>query len=243
MIIGARQRWGRTVAVGSIGVIALLLCACVEVNQKSVINSDSTGTTTMRIGISKMLIQTLTSVGSSLGGTPTPGAPTLNPSDIFADTKKQVTDMGGTATDYENDNFIGIDATLPFTSLDQMVSQINTLLGSSAGGIGGPSGSSGSGGPGALVTLTTSPTASGGIRIDGNVDPLSELNDPSTSQAIPDLDVTALLAGGGTVQLAFTMPGTIRSTDSLAQTDGTTVSWSFKVGDKAAAIYVESDKG
>jgi hypothetical protein len=242
MITGMRHWWGRAVAAGSIGLLALLLCACVEVNQQSVINNDLTGTTTMRIGISKMLIQTLTSVGSSLG-TPTPGAPTLNSSDLFADLKKQITDMGGTATDYENDNFVGIDAKLKFSSLDEMVSQINNLLGSNASGMGGPGGGSGNGGTGALVVLTTSPTSSGGIRIDGNVDPLSELNDPATSQAIPGLDATALLAGGGMVQLSFTMPGTIRNTDSLAQTNGTTVSWSFKVGDQAAAIFVESDKG
>lgn len=234
MVTGIRHWCARAVIAGSVGLMALLLCACVEVNQQSVINNDLTGTTMMRIGVSKMLIDTLTSVGSSLGGTPTPGAPTLNPSDIFADTKKQIADMGGTATDYEDDNFVGVDATLPFTSLDQMVSQINNLLGSNA---------SGASGPGALVVLTTSPTASGGIRIDGNVDPLSELNDPSAAQAIPDLDIASLLAGGGMVQLSFTMPGTIRGTDALARTSGTTVSWSFKVGDKAAAIFVESDKG
>lgn len=236
MAVGMRHGWQHAVTVGSIGLVALVLCACVEVNQQSVIKQDLTGTTTMRIGLAKTFIEAIKGIDSSLGGTPTPNAPMPDLSDPFADLKKQIADMGGTTTDYENDNFVGIDATIPFTSLDQMVSQINNVLGSSDSP-GGP------GGPGALVTLTTSPTASGGFRIDGDVDPLSELNDPTGNEAIPGLDLSTLLAGGGTVQLAFTMPGSIRSTDSLAKTSGTTVSWSFNVGDKRATIFVEADKG
>jgi hypothetical protein len=239
MAIGMRHWWARAVTAGCIGMVALILCACVEVNQKSVIHSDFTGTTTMRIGISKVLIQTLASASSSLGGTPTANAPAPDLADPLANLKQQVADMGGTTTDYQDDNFIGIDATLPFTSLDQMVSQINNLLGSSAA----DGGMSGGSGPNAILTITTAPTATDGIRIDGDVDPLSELNDPGSTQALPGLDAATLLSGGGTIQIAFTMPGAIRTTDSLARTNGTTVSWSFNVGDKPATIFVEAEKG
>ncbi|HEY8291008.1 MAG TPA: hypothetical protein VIG44_00905, partial [Thermomicrobiales bacterium] len=60
--------------------------------------------------------------------------------------------------------------------------------------------------------------------------------------AIPGLDVSALLLGGGQVQLSFTMPGAITSADPLATQNGNTVSWSFKVGDKAATIFAEANK-
>src|SRR4051812_16146886 len=130
MAIGIRQGWRRAATVGSIALVTLLLCACVEVDQKSVINSDFTGTTTMRIGLSRIFIDTISTLDSSLGGTPTPNKPAPSLTDPFADTKVQIAGMGGTTQDYQNDSFVGIDATLPFTSLDQMVSQINTLLGS-----------------------------------------------------------------------------------------------------------------
>jgi len=38
------------------------------------------------------------------------------------------------------------------------------------------------------------------------------------------------------------MPGVITATDELAETDGTTASWSFDIGDKAATIFVESQR-
>jgi hypothetical protein len=99
-----------------------------------------------------------------------------------------------------------------------------------------------SGGPSSLIQITAQDTGST-VRIDGTVDPLSELNDPAaTAGAPPGLDLTAPLSGGGKVELSFTMPGSINTADSLATQDGTTVSWSFKVGDPKATIFVESAK-
>lgn len=231
-----RHWWKRAATFGSLALVVVTLSACVEANQQSIIAPDFTGTTTMRIGISKLLIQTLTSVGD-LSGTPAAGAPPPPAlGDPFADLKKQVAAMGGTTTDYENANFVGVDATLPFSSLDEMQKQINTFLGSSAA----PGGPTDTG----LVTITAK-SEGDSVRIDGKVDPLSALNDPTAQGAsgAPPIDFTAVLAGGGKIEVAFTMPGQIRSTDPLAKTDGTTASWSFNIGDKAATIFVESDKG
>ena len=87
----------------------------------------------MRVGISKVAIQTLTSIGNSFGGTPTPNSGSA-PDNIFGDLNNQVSTMGGTATPYENDNFMGVEITLPFNSLDEMQNQINTIFGNSSGG-------------------------------------------------------------------------------------------------------------
>ncbi len=244
-----RRWWKRAATLGSLALIVATLSACVESNQKSVIGPDFKGTTTMRIGISKLFLQTLTSIGGPTG-TPAAGAPPAPPAptadDIFGDLKKQIAGMGGTSQNYENANFVGVDATIPFSSLDEMQKQINTLLGSSAAPGGPPPSGSPSGSPSdsGLVTITAKDTGDG-VRIDGKVDPLSSLNDPTTQGAsgAPPVDLAAILAGGGKVEVAFTMPGKIRSTDPLAKTDGTTASWSFNVGDKAATIFVESDKG
>lgn len=237
-----RRWWKRAASLGSLALIAVTLSACVESNSQSVITPDLTGTTTIRIGISKLLVQTLMSIGDPTA-TPAAGAPPPMPppSDLFADLKKQIAAMGGTTQDYENANFVGVDATLAFTSLDEMQKQINTLLGSSAAPGGQPT--SGAPSDSGLVTITAKDTGDS-VRIDGKVDPLSTLTDPTAQNApgAPPLDVTAILAGGGKVELSFTMPGNIRSTDPLAKTDGTTVSWSFNIGDKAATIFVESDK-
>ena len=256
MVTGA-QRWVRRGAsVGMLLLTAALLSACIEANSASTIGSDFTGTTNIRIGISKIALQTLTSIGNSLGGTPTPGS-TSSPSsgsldNPFGDLTNQVTDMGGTATPYDNGNFMGVNIAMPFKSLDEMQSQINSILGSSSSSSGtsssGTSSSSasnplsGSGsGQNALIQITAKSTDSG-LRIDGTVDPLSSLNDPNNPSAIPGLDTSVLLLGGGMVQLSFTMPGAITSADPLAQQNGNTVSWSFKVGDKAATIFVEANK-
>ena len=80
------------------------------------------------------------------------------------------------------------------------------------------------------------------MRIDGKVDPLSSLSDTSSSTTIPGLDPKAFGGTDGIIQLAFTMPGKILNKDALAKVDKSTVSWSFKTGDKAATIFVESDK-
>ncbi|MHB8647992.1 MAG: LppM family (lipo)protein [Thermomicrobiales bacterium] len=238
----ATQHWVRRgLAAGLLLLTAALLSACIEASSSSTIASDFTGTTNIRIGISKVAIQTLTALGNSLGGTPTPNS-SGSSDNIFGDLTTQVTAMGGTATPYENDNFIGVDITLPFNSLDEMQNQINSILGNSSGAPSASNPLSGSGGSqNALIQITATSTDSG-LRIDGTVDPLSTLTDPSSATAVPGLDLSALLTGGGLVQLSFTMPGSITNADALATQNGNTVSWSFKVGDKAATIFAEANK-
>lgn len=249
-MITATRHWARRgMAVGILLLTAALLSACIEANSASTIGSDFTGTTNMRIGISKVALQTLTSIGNSFGGTPTPNSgstPTAGSGgsldDPFGDVTNQVAAAGGTTKPYENANFMGVDITMPFKSLDEMQSQINTIFGNSSGTASAsspPAGSESS--QDALIQITAKSTDSG-IRIDGTVDPLSMLNDPNNPNAIPGLDVSALLLGGGQVQLSFTMPGEITDADPLATQNGTTVSWSFKVGDKAATIFAEAKK-
>lgn len=242
MVSTATRRWMRRgMAAGMLLLTAALLSACIEASSTSTIGSDFTGTTHMRIGISKVAIQTLTSIGASLGGTPTPDSGT-SPDNIFGDLNNQVSTMGGAATPYENDNFMGVEITLPFKSLDEMQNQINSVLGGSSGTSGASNPLTGSGSSqNALIQIAAKSTDSG-IRIDGTVDPLSALNDPNSANAIPGLDLSSLLLGGGQVQLSFTMPGAITSADPLATQDGNTVSWSFKVGDKAATIFAEANK-
>jgi len=243
------RRWAqRGMAVGTLLMTVALLSACIEANSASTIGSDFTGTTTIRIGISKIALQTLTSIGNSLGGTPTPNSGGTSSSSAggaldnpFGDVTNQVTAMGGTAKPYDNANFMGVDITLPFKSLDEMQRQINSILGNSSGSSSGSSPSSASSDQSPLIQITAKGTDSG-IRIDGTVDPLSSLNDPNNPNAIPGLDVSALLLGGGMVQLSFTMPGAITNADPLATQNGNTVSWSFKLGDKAATIFAEANK-
>lgn len=243
----ATQRWGRRgMAVAMLLLTAALLSACIEANSSSTISSDFKGTTNLRIGVSKVAIQTLTSIGNSLGGTPTPNS-SPTPDNIFGDLNNQVTSMGGTAKPYDSGNFMGVDITMQFNSLDEMQNQINSILGSSSGSSGSSSPSSsnplagGDSGQSALIQITAKSTDAG-LRIDGMVDPLSTLNDPNNPNAIPGLDLSALLLGGGQVQLSFTMPGKVTSADALAQQNGNSVSWSFKVGDKAATIFAEANK-
>lgn len=221
-------------AVGILLLTAMMLSACVEVGQTSTINSDLTGTTTMRIGIAKVAVQAISAIGSGFGGTPTPNS--ANIADPFTDLKEQVAGMGGTVKDYDSGDFVGIEITLPFASLDEMQSQINGLLGSS-------SGSSPFGGSQNALAQITAKRSDSGVRIDGTVDPLSELNDPNAANALPGVDLSSLLTGGGKIELAFTLPGTITSADALANQNGNTVSWSFKVGDKTATIFAESGNG
>ena len=250
MVMMARKWTHRGMAAGVLLLAAALLSACIEANSASTIGSDFTGTTNIRIGISKVALQTLTSIGNSLGGTPTPNSTGTSssssggsPDNPFGDVANQVTGMGGTATPYDDGNFMGVDIAIPFKSLDEMQNQINTILGgsSSASSPSGSSTGSGSSQSSPLIQITAKSTDSG-IRIDGTVDPLSSLNDPNNPNAIPGLDLSALLLGGGQVQLSFTMPGAITNADALATQDGNTVSWSFKVGDKAATIFAEANK-
>ena len=241
-----RRLWRRVVPISLLAVMALLLSACVEVTQQSTIKTDFTGTSQIRIGISKQALLLVSGLASSVG---TPSAPSARTTpaaqqDPFADLNKQITQLGGTAKPYQNDKFQGVDASFTFKTLEEMQTQINTVLGSNsslnqATGSTGTSASSSS--QSDIVKITAKATANG-VRIDGKVDPLSSLNDPSSSTTIPGLDPKAFGGTDGIVNLAFTMPGKITSKDALAKVDKSTVSGNFKTGDKKADIFVESDK-
>jgi hypothetical protein len=243
MNVMTRRTAGRMMGVAVLLLTAVMLSACIEANSSSTIGSDLTGTTKIRFGISKVALQSITELGKSLGGTPTPGSSSSS-DNPFADLNTQVAAMGGTSTPYETSDFIGVDTTFTFSSLDEMQKQINSVLGDTSGSSGSSSSSnplSGSG-PMALVQITAKDTGSS-VRIDGTVDPLSDLSNPAaTSGAPPGIDLSAFLAGGGKVELSFTMPGAISTADDLATKNGNTVSWSFKIGDKKATIFAESAK-
>lgn len=232
----------RATSIGLLGLLAVLLSACVEVNQRSTIKTDFTGSSEIRVGISIQALALATGFASSIG-TPSARATPVSSQDPFADLKKQITQLGGTSKDYKSDKFQGVDASFTFKSLEEMQTQINTVLGSnsSLNQATGSTGASSSSSNSDIVKITAKATANG-VRIDGKVDPLSSLNDPSSATAIPGFDPKAFGGTDGIVQLAFTMPGKILNKDGLAKVDKSTVSWSFKTGDKAADIFVESDK-
>jgi hypothetical protein len=237
--------WRRAVPVSLLAVMALLLSACVEVNQQSTIKPDFTGTSQIRLGVSKQALLLAGGLASSIG-TPSASSARKTPTaqqDPFADLTTQITQLGGTSKPYQNDKFQGVDASFTFKSLEEMQTQINTVLGSnsSLNQTTGSTGTSASSTQSDIVQITAQATANG-VRIDGKVDPLSSLSDTSSSTAIPGLDPSAFGAADGIVNLAFTMPGKIINKDALAKVDKSTVSWSFKAGDKKADIFVESDK-
>ncbi|MGI8854704.1 MAG: hypothetical protein ACR2JW_03050, partial [Thermomicrobiales bacterium] len=242
-----RRLLPRAASIGLLGIIAVLLSACVEVNQQSVIKTDYSGTTQMRVGISK---QALLLVGGFASGLSTPGAAGARTTpaaqqDPFADLNKQVTQLGGTSKPYQNDKFQGLDTSFTFKNLDEMQTQINSVLGSNSAlnqSTGGTSAGTSSGSGSSDILQITAKATANGVRIDGKVDPLSSLSDTSSSTAIPGLDPKLFGGTDGIIQLAFTMPGKILNKDALAKVDKSTVSWSFKTGDPAATIFVESDK-
>jgi hypothetical protein len=232
----------RATSIGLLSLIAVLLSACVEVNQQSTIKPDFTGTTQIRLGISTQALALAGGLASSIG-TPNPRATPAASQDPFADLKKQITQLGGTSKDYKSDKYQGVDASFTFKTLEEMQTQINTVLASnsSLSQTTGATGTGSSSDNADILKITAKATANG-VRIDGKVDPLSSLSDTSSSTTIPGLDPKAFGGTDGIVQLAFTMPGKILNKDALAKVDKSTVSWSFKTGDKAADIFVESDK-
>lgn len=240
----------RGTALVTILLMVGMLTACIEAGSNSTIGPDLKGTTTMRVGISKVALQLAASFAASGTGTPTAMPMMSAMDDPFADLNKQVTALGGSAKPFDDGNFVGEDILFGFSSLDEMQKQINAVLGDSTGtpgmtGMMGTPGSmsmSGTPGSGALAQITVK-DAGDHIRIDGKVDPVSDLGDPATANgAPPGLDLKALIASGGTIDLSFTMPGAVTSADDLAMQDGNTVSWSFKVGDKKATIFAEAAK-
>ena len=225
----------RAMSLGLLGLIAVLLSACVEVNQQSTIKPDFTGTTQMRVGISK---QALLLAGGFASGLNTPGAAGAKTTpaaqeDPFADLATQVKQLGGTSKPYQDDKFQGLDTSFTFKSLDEMQTQINSVLGSNSAlsqTTGGASASSASSSDNSDILQITAKATANGVRIDGKVDPLSSLSDTSSSTTIPGLDPKAFGGTDGIIQLSFNMPGKILTKDALAKVDKSTVSWSFKTG-------------
>src|SRR5690349_10521282 len=68
--------WRRVLPVGLLAVTALILSACVEVNQQSTIKPDYTGTSQIRIGISQQALLLAGGFASSFGTPSAPGAKT-----------------------------------------------------------------------------------------------------------------------------------------------------------------------
>ncbi|MHB8645712.1 MAG: LppM family (lipo)protein, partial [Thermomicrobiales bacterium] len=234
--------WRRVVPMSLLVVMALLLSACIEVNQQSTIKTDFTGTSQIRLGISKQALLLLGGFASSFG-TPSAGTTPTAQQDPFASLNAQIKQLGGTSKPYSNDKFQGVDASFTFKSLEEMQTQINTVLGSSSAlnQTTGATSTTPTGTQSDIVTITAKATANG-VRIDGTVDPLSTLNDPTSATTIPGLDPKSFGAADGVVNLSFNMPGKILTKDPLAKQDKSTVSWNFKAGDKKATIFVESDK-
>ncbi len=234
-VIVRDMRWmKRCGLLGLVGVLTVgLLSGCLEVNLKSTVKTDLSGTTMMRLGLSKVALQTVQQgVGpstASVASAPTP--PQMNP---FSDVSGQITQMGGTATPYENDKFIGIDISLPFKNLDEMQQQLTAVLGTPGGSSSPP-----------LLTITAKQTANG-VRIDGKVDPSLGGGDPAMSamggSGTPSFDLGPLLLADGYIALAFDLPGKVTDADALAVKNGGSVSWNFKLGDLPATIFAESSR-
>src|SRR5947199_3621977 len=69
----------RLSAIGLLALVAIMLSACVEVNQSSTIKTDFTGTTNMRIGVSLLLTNSINGLSTSAPssgarGTPAPAS-------------------------------------------------------------------------------------------------------------------------------------------------------------------------
>ncbi len=221
----------RCTTLGILLLLAATLSACIESRTDTTIAPNLGGTSTMRVGFSKDALQLFASIGTTPG---TGGMPAPAPPDPFADLATQVTALGGTSRPYDEGGFVGLDIVFGFSSLDELQKQWNTVLGISGGA-----------GSGGLIQLTAKKTESGGVRIEAAVDPLSDLNDPATTNSLmlpPELRLLAK-SSGGIVAFSFTFPGDIRDSDSLASISGTTASWSFNLGDKKATIYADSAKG
>src|SRR5690242_4700673 len=113
------RRWmGKLMCVAALLLVALTLSACIESSTASTIGSDLTGTTKVRVGISKVALQAITGIGKGLGGTPTPSSGGPSSDNPFAGLNAQVTARGGTARRYETADFMGVEITFLFKSLD-----------------------------------------------------------------------------------------------------------------------------
>jgi len=62
-----KRLWRRVMPISLLAVMAVLLSACVEVNQQSTIKADYTGTSQIRIGISRQALLLFGGLASSFG--------------------------------------------------------------------------------------------------------------------------------------------------------------------------------
>lgn len=236
-------RWThRLTTFGVLVSLAALLSGCFQVTHKSVIAPDLTGSTTLRIGVSKTALAQVADIAAAngLSGNDTAGSMGFDPADTVQQIGDQLSQLGGTATPFEDGDYVGVDIFFNFTSLDQMTQQLNGLLSGTSGPSAQASAVSGQTG---ILTLTARTLADGGVRVEGNIDPLSFLGDPNNVLAAlsPDLSQAITSDPNAQITLAFQMPGAIRSTDAAAQRNGTTATWTFPIGSAPATLFVESD--
>ncbi len=236
-------RWTqRLTTLGVLVSLAALLSGCFQVTHKSVIAPDLTGSTTLRIGVSKAALAQLSDLAGANGitGNGTAGSMGFDPADAVQQIGDQLTQLGGTATPFDDGDYVGVDVFFNFSSLDEMTRQLNGLL----SGTSGPSAQAAlASGQAGILTLTARTLPDGGVRVEGNVDPLSFLGDPNNVLAAlsPDLSQAITSDPNAQITLAFQMPGAIRTTDAAAQRSGTTATWTFPIGSAPASLFVESD--
>jgi len=242
-MIHTMPRWThRLTTIGVLVSLAALLSGCFQVTHKSVIAPDLTGSTTLRIGVSKTALAQVADLAGANGitGNGTPGSMSLDPADAVQQLGDQLTQLGGTATPFQDGDYVGVDVFFNFSSLDQMTQQLNGLL----SGTSGPSAQAvAASGQTGILTLTARTLANGGIRVEGNIDPLSFLGDPNNVLAAlsPDLSQAITSDPNAQITLSFQMPGAIRTTDAAARRDGTTATWTFPIGSAPTTLFVESD--
>ncbi|MCA1725402.1 MAG: hypothetical protein LC748_14375, partial [Thermomicrobia bacterium] len=82
-----KRLWRRVVPISLLAVMAVLLSACVEVSQQSTIKTDYTGTSQIRIGISRQALLLFGGLASRFG-TPSARTTPAAQQDPFADINK-----------------------------------------------------------------------------------------------------------------------------------------------------------
>ena len=248
-MLRTRIHWTqRLTVIGLLISLAALLSGCLQVTHKSVIAPDLTGSTTLRIGVSKAALMQVADFAGANATIPSGiGAPSNN--DIGNTAQQigdQISQLGGTAQPFDDGDYTGVDVFFKFSSLDEMTRQLNDLL----SGTSGPSAQASQAvaavtttdQPG-ILTLNARTLMDGGVRVEGKIDPLSFLGDPNSVLAALSPDFAQALTSDPNAQitLAFQMPGSIRNADAAAQRNGTTATWTFPIGSAPATIFVESD--
>lgn len=240
----ARTRLRAARSVGAMLLVLVALTGCVQVRHQSSIEADLSGTTTMRIAISRDTIGAIGALGEAFGGM-NMGMPetTIATGEDFARSiEEDVRKLGGTVAPFESDRYIGADVLLPFRSLDEMTTQINTLLGTDpAKAMEDPL-------PGAnaeddTIIILRATSTGDRVRIEGSIDPLSALGGPDGIASFSP-ELAAQISGDpdAVIALSFTLPGAVLDADGAATRTGSTVSWSWPIGSPVTTFFAESDR-